>query len=85
MGPSNKVTHFVSIGWNFPSSQTAKLNKDGCSKGNHILGSRVEGLIIYENGQWIIGFSLNLGWTNIITFELWTIRYGLILAWEKGF
>lgn len=36
--------------------------------------------------KWLIGLSLNIGWTksNSITLELWVIRFGLNVAWEIG-
>ena len=42
------------------------------------------GLIGDHNGDWIIGFSRNLGFTDSFITELWVLRDGLTLAREHN-
>lgn len=42
------------------------------------------GLIRNSNGEWIKGFSINLGVYSVTMAELWGIYQGLLLAWEIG-
>ena len=43
------------------------------------------GLFRDEYGNWVLGFSLNIGTTTSIVAELWAIRFGVQLAQNKGF
>lgn len=43
------------------------------------------GIISDESGNWIPGFTLNLGKRrSFMSSELWGIFEGLMFAWEKG-
>jgi hypothetical protein len=70
--------------WTPPPSSFVILNIDNCSKG-HPGPLGVIGILRDEFGCWRAGFSLDLGCTTSIVTELWVLRTGLYLAWEKGF
>lgn len=57
------------IGWSMPSDGWVKVNTDGCSKGNLLLGGAV-GLIRNSQGDWICGFACNIGSCSPIEAEL---------------
>lgn len=59
-----------------------KLNTDGSRRNSRIAGAG--GLIRNSNGEWVNGFSINLGVYSVTMAELWGIYQGLLLAWEIG-
>jgi ribonuclease HI len=73
--PRNQVL----LSWNPPPPGILKLNIDGsriCTTGHIAAG----GLLRNCHGDWIGGFSANLGIGEIFTAELWSLYYGLKLA-----
>ncbi|KAF7822513.1 putative non-LTR retroelement reverse transcriptase [Senna tora] len=72
------------IQWTKPRHDGVKLNTDGafCSS-SHV--ASCGGLIRDGTGKWLSGFIANLGISNVIGAELWSIFHGLKIAWEKGF
>lgn len=70
------------IAWTLPRPGWTKLNTDGASRGNP--GNATAGSVLRdEAGDWIGGFSLNIGICTAPLAELWGVYYGLYIAWEK--
>ncbi|KAH9723967.1 putative ribonuclease H protein [Citrus sinensis] len=38
-----------------------------------------------SNGNWLMGFTVNLGICSVLSVELWGLLHGLRVAWEYGF
>ncbi|KAK9228923.1 hypothetical protein WN944_021880 [Citrus x changshan-huyou] len=59
-----------------------KLNTDGSCKN---IGEAGAGGVIRDSfGNWISGFSMNIGESSMIMAELWSLYQGLSLAWNAG-
>ncbi len=71
----NSSKSHVLIGWDLPSPLGfVKLKTDGSFSGN-------PGKLLRDhNGNWIRGFSRNIGITNFSVAEMWGLRDGLLLA-----
>ncbi|KAL8143719.1 hypothetical protein V2J09_016751 [Rumex salicifolius] len=41
------------------------------------------GVLLDLKGEWIVGFIANLGTASAIKAELWSVFYGLKMAWKK--
>ena len=69
----------VLLSWTPPSHGTLKLNIDGSRIGstNCIAAG---GLLRNHNGDWIGGFTANLGTGEILLAEMWALYFGLKLA-----
>ena len=37
-----------------------------------------------HDGKWIKGFTMNVGRSNGVETELWTVLHGLKMTWENG-
>ncbi|KAL9816790.1 putative reverse transcriptase domain, ribonuclease H domain, ribonuclease H-like superfamily [Arabidopsis thaliana] len=72
----------ILVGWSVPAEGWLKLNTDGASRGNPGL-STAGGVLRGREGEWLGGFSLNIGRCTAPAAELWGVYYGLYLAWEK--
>ena len=59
------------------------LNTDGAKKGSGYAGAG--GLIRDSNGNWLMGFTVNLGMCSVLSTELWGLLHGLRVAWGHGF
>ena len=61
------------------------LKTDGCVrlKRRHG-GGGGGGLLRGSSGEWVVGFSINLGVCSIEEAELWAIVHGLRVAWRIG-
>ena len=59
------------------------LNTDGAMKGSGYAGAG--GLIRDSNGNWLMGFTVNLGMCSVLSVELWGLLHGLRVAWDYGF
>ncbi|KAJ7950371.1 Ribonuclease H protein [Quillaja saponaria] len=83
---SNKarIRYTKLVSWSPSSNNWLKLNTDGSNIDNLSL-SAVGGLIRNRDGVRQAGFSLNLGYGNIMLAELNAIRHGLSLAWNMGY
>ncbi|KAL9288897.1 putative ribonuclease H domain, reverse transcriptase zinc-binding domain-containing protein [Arabidopsis thaliana] len=73
----------MSIKWTLPSTGWFKLNTDGASRGNPGLAT-AGGVVRDGEGQWCVGFVLNIGICSAPLAELWGVYYGLHIAWERG-
>ncbi|VVA34304.1 PREDICTED: ribonuclease [Prunus dulcis] len=74
----------ISLTWDFPDTGVFKLNVDGSCKtasGNIGAGG---GVLRDCSGNWIKGFSVNLGIGQILEAELWGLAFGLEMALDKG-
>ncbi|KAF7820665.1 ribonuclease H [Senna tora] len=71
------------VKWKAPAPAIFKINVDGSSRGNPGK-SGVGGLIRDSNGTMMAGFSVSIGFSDILYAELFAIKYGLELAWKKG-
>ncbi|GLU03917.1 hypothetical protein SLE2022_210880 [Rubroshorea leprosula] len=57
---------------------------DGSVVGNSGLGS-CGGLLLDSRGQWVRGYTRNIGFTTALAVELWAIRDGLQMAFNLQF
>ena len=72
----------VHIRWLAPDFGWIKCNTDGSVQGpHHIAGCGGVGRDMY--GNWLFGFSRNLGTSNVLWTELWAIQSMLQLAWNR--
>ncbi|CAL9008460.1 unnamed protein product [Prunus brigantina] len=73
----------VSLAWKPPVAGCFKLNVDGSRKSsNGNIGAG--GVIRNSVGDWITGFTANLGKGQILDAEIWGLFFGLKLAAERG-
>ncbi|KAJ8758607.1 hypothetical protein K2173_000328 [Erythroxylum novogranatense] len=72
------------ISWLPPSNGWIALNTDGASKGNPGVAG-AGGVIRDTKGRWLDGFVQNIGVATSFMTELWAIKVGLLMAWEKGY
>ncbi|GLT71848.1 hypothetical protein SLA2020_438390 [Shorea laevis] len=71
------------ICWEKPPEGYFKLNTDGSAHGNP--GPASAGGVIRDHmGRWISGFACKIGYTSSLRAELWGIREGLILAYQRN-
>ena len=81
-----EAIHHVSkaVRWEKPVKGWRKLNIDGSSLGNP---GRVGGggLICDEEGNWVLGFSRQIGITSSFIAETWALKDGLMLCVERNF
>lgn len=68
--------------WSSPPDGVFKLDIDGSRKSSGIAETGV--LIRNNNGEWLTGFSINLGVFLVTMAKLRGIYQGLLLAWEVG-
>ena len=73
----------ILINWKSPPDGWLKLNIDGAVKGNPGPAGG-GGLLRDHRGNWINGFSANLGWCSYVKAELLALLKGLQLAWNMG-
>ena len=66
------------IRWKAPIWSCISLNTDGAMKGSGYAG--VGGLIRDSNGNWLMGFTVNLGMCSVLSAELWGLLHGLRVA-----
>ncbi|KAH9685693.1 putative ribonuclease H protein [Citrus sinensis] len=69
--------------WKAPIWLCVSLNTDGARKGSGYAG--VGGLIRDSNGNWLMGFTVNLGMCSVLSAELWGLLHGLRVACDHGF
>ncbi|PNY11317.1 ribonuclease H, partial [Trifolium pratense] len=72
----------LDIAWQRPEDGWILLNIDGASKNGATAGCGA--ILRNSHGQWISGFSRNLGRCNAYLAELWGVFDGLRLARERG-
>ena len=79
-----RISNFVvkQVRWHPPPTSWLILNSDG-SVFNQFDAS-CGGIIRDHNGNFILGFSANLGTCSITQAELWGVFYGLLLAESLG-
>ncbi|GLT63420.1 hypothetical protein SLA2020_359870 [Shorea laevis] len=75
---------FLPVKWNPPNNGWVKLNCDG-SYFHHTGRIGAEGVLRNCNGDWILGFSKNLGFGTNNDAEFWGVKLGLKLALDLGF
>ncbi|BFG15861.1 hypothetical protein CerSpe_021350 [Prunus speciosa] len=73
----------VSLAWEPPAVGGFKLNVEGSRK-NSIEAIGAEGVIRNSLGDWVTGFTVNLGKGQILDDEIWGLFFGLKLAAERG-
>ncbi|KAH9720545.1 proline transporter 2 [Citrus sinensis] len=71
------------IYWQPPRWPVLKLNTDGALKSSGLASAG--GLVRNYCGEWVCGFSMNLGSCSIMEAQLWGLYQGLKIAWERGF
>ncbi|GKV38468.1 hypothetical protein SLEP1_g46380 [Rubroshorea leprosula] len=83
--PSPKNTQKESrlVCWEKPPEGYCKLNTDGSAHGNPGLAS-AGGVIRDHMGRWIVGFACKIGYASCLRAELWGIREGLLLAYQRN-
>ncbi|VVA22772.1 PREDICTED: ribonuclease [Prunus dulcis] len=73
----------VELAWVHPGIGAFKLNVDGtCKPWSRAIGAG--GVICDSVGDWVGGFSVNLGIGQILEVELWGLFFGLQLAVDRG-
>ncbi|KAH9750393.1 putative ribonuclease H protein [Citrus sinensis] len=72
----------IFISWLPPPWPWCKLNTDGSYRNTGEAGAG--GIIRDSFGNWISGFSMNIGESSVIMAELWGLYQGLSLAWNVG-
>lgn len=77
---STSIQH---VRWLFPPEGWFKVNTDGASKGNSgMVGCG--GVLRDDQGRWVSGFDMNIGYCSAFRAELWGILKGVELAWNNG-
>ncbi|XP_056175267.1 uncharacterized protein LOC115691638 isoform X3 [Syzygium oleosum] len=78
----NKKVGLLELGCSYRN--WVKLNTSGFSRGN--TGSAGAGGTVHtSSGNWVLGYSLNLGkWSSLVA-DLWAIFQGLKLVWDRGY
>ncbi|CAA0816163.1 Polynucleotidyl transferase- ribonuclease H-like superfamily protein [Striga hermonthica] len=71
------------IRWIAPPEGWFKMNSDGAFNASTGMAT-AGGLIRNSYGQWVRGFTMNIGFTTVAGAELWGLFQGLRLAWELG-
>ncbi|GAU23253.1 hypothetical protein TSUD_172820 [Trifolium subterraneum] len=72
----------IGIAWQGPEEGWLSLNTDGASRGE--VPAECGDLIRNSAGQWLGGFSRNLGYCSAYLAELWGVYDGLCLAQNIG-
>ena len=75
----NRNTELCYVKWKLAQEGWFTLNTDGSAKGNPRL-TGAGGLVRDQNGRWLNGFCIELGFTPNIVAELWGLIEGLKLA-----
>ena len=70
------------IRWKAPIWPCVSLNTDGAMKRFGYAGAG--GLLRDYNGNWLMGFTVNLGMCSVLSAELWGLLHGLKVAWDYG-
>ena len=76
---SNQSKVMKQIRWERPNSGWVKLNTDGAASGSTNT-TGCGGLIRNDQGNWLVGFSRNIGLANSFMAETWALRDGLMLC-----
>ncbi|KAH9724217.1 putative ribonuclease H protein [Citrus sinensis] len=71
------------IHWKAPIWSCVGLNTDGAMKRSGYAGAG--GLIRDSNGNWLMGFTVNLGMCSVLSAKLWGLFHGLKVACDYGF
>ena len=71
------------ISWERPDRGWFKLNTDGAASGPTNRAS-CGGLIRNDQGNWLMGFSRNIGQANSFMAECWALRDGLLLCLQQN-
>ena len=81
-----EATHHVlkPVRWEKPAIGWRKLNSDGSSLGNPGRAGG-GGLIWDEEGNWVLGYSRQIGITSSFIAELWALRDGLMMCVDRNF
>ncbi|KAE8683537.1 hypothetical protein F3Y22_tig00111201pilonHSYRG00131 [Hibiscus syriacus] len=77
------VQHVTNPTWSPPPRGWMCLNTDGAVATLDGRGS-IGGVIRNSNGEWITGFTKNMGTTSILHAELWSIYEGLLIVRNLG-
>ncbi|KAE8696204.1 hypothetical protein F3Y22_tig00110676pilonHSYRG00210 [Hibiscus syriacus] len=80
MRVNNQESHSC---WRAPVSGTLKLNTDGSAHPT-TMEAGCGGVIRNSSGEWISGFSRNIGRCSAYLAELWGVLDGLEVAWSLG-
>lgn len=67
--------------WAPPPDNFFKLNSDGSLRDGIATAG---GIIRNHRGEWVAGFSMNIGPSSIQDSEIWGLRQGLFLALQTG-
>lgn len=70
--------------WQTQKKGWVKLNIDG-SFTSHIPSAGIGGVIRGSNGNWVTGFSMEVGETDSFQVEVRAMYEGLMFAWSRGF
>ncbi|KAF7836240.1 cytosolic sulfotransferase 15-like [Senna tora] len=75
---------FDQSAWSHPEEEWLKVNVDGACKSGTTERASCGGVIRDHEGRFLLGFTKNLGYCDVISAELWGIKMGLEVAWEMG-
>ncbi|GLT47711.1 hypothetical protein SLA2020_213810 [Shorea laevis] len=78
------LKHEELIGWKPPPSEFIKVNVDGSAEGLPGMPA-ADGACRDSAGQWLFGFTQQLGEGHAIRAEFFAILKGMELAWNKGY
>ena len=83
--PTDRVRYEqLQLRWTLPERGFVKLNVDGSALGTSE-HSAAGGLCRDSNGEWCFGFTSRLGPGIALHAELQAIKFGLQIAWDRGF
>lgn len=80
---ANHLSCMVNIGWQCSEDGWVQLNTDG-SMNFALSKAGCGGLIRNSRGEWVVGFTKNLGSCDAFVAEVWGVLEGLNLAWNVG-
>lgn len=72
------------IRWCYPRTGEVALNCDGLVSSAGGVAA-CGGVVRDDMGNFIVGYTTNLGSCSILAAELWSILHGLSIAWSRGY
>ena len=79
-----KAKEWRLIGWDCPPPGWYKFNTDGAMKASCQVAA-AGGILRNDQGNWLVGFAMNLGNYSALVAEIWGAWKALNLAWKKGY
>ncbi|KAF7813360.1 putative reverse transcriptase [Senna tora] len=73
------------IAWTKPEMDWVKVNVDGACSRSEVVRAACGGLVRDNNGNFLVGFTRNLGDCSATQAEIWGVLSGLMTAWHHGY